>query len=1182
MNLKTLCSFDKLRKTTGLRRQLTKMPPQTVRIMKITAIILLSACLTASAKGDAQNITLSEKNVPLQKVFKEIHKQTGYQFFYEDELLNQAGKVDITVKNASLEQVLILCFKNLPFTYTIVNKTIVVKANEVQPKKLLPPLPPPIDIKGKVTNEKGEPIIATVTVKGTNKSVSTNDNGEFTIAGVDENATLVITGVNIETKEMKVGGKNNLAISVKAKVTQQHEVMVTAYGIEKSTKEIGYSVAKVTGEELNKTNPPNLLTGLTARVSGLSVSTQSPDMNPQMKVLLRGVRSISEGANNQPLLILNGAPLSFGASQNASNLALDFINNINPNDVEDVTVLKGANGTALYGPEGVNGVIIITTKKGNRSSSKPNISFSTSAAFQVMDFRNQNFQKSFGPGSTSDQFGNGIYDPTAMGGWGPKFNGELVQIGRPDENGQVQKVPYRYTNERRKFWDVSHTIKNDVSISAGDNRSDIYLGLGYYTQTGVLPGDKKNQASIILNTGRQFGKFSARLNMVYVRANLDQGPPITSLELIPAHIPVTRYKDYKNDHWSDANHYWSDYNSNIYQTIGLVRKKSTYNILSGSLELSYKPLRWLTVKNRLGLNYQGDFAKTTTGPIYYSDWARLNGPIRNFDGYPSLKEESETINSINDDLLFQTVHSLGSFVIKSTAGSTIRENYIKKIDAEADRLAVPVYNLDFSQFPPRITERSELTRFFSFFGEASAGYKDRIFFAVTGRNDWDSRLAKVARKKNFYYGANTAIVLTQVFQGLSKLKWLDEIRLRASVTRSANMNIEPYQFERTLTRASGFPYGTVIGYDFGGAGVPNPALKPEKIASQEYGVLFSFLKQRVTLDATYYYQRNKGMILQVYHSGYSGAPNMDNIGKFANYGVEFDLKVDPVIKMPSGFSLAVAGRFSINDNKLLELSENYNGELPGVNNGLFSLVATTGSHAYAYKVFDWKRDDQGRVIVDRMTGMPNADMSKPIIKGRSLPKYIAGISLNASWKKLSFSVLGEYNGGHDHFFLGGGDLLLNGMHPLTTQNDRERFVFPNSVYDDGTGKFVENKDVTVSSTGRDLYFRYMLASNHLLGSAAFWKIKEMTIGYEISFKKVSTRKLRLSLSARDLFSFFPRSNIIGDPQLIRGPGARNNSTYSSGSSSNEDPSRGNGSGSSSDISRVPGTFILGFRAVLSL
>ena len=1143
----------------------------TIKVMKLTAVLLLAVCMQVAARTEGQTVTLKVKNAPMKEVFREIQKQTGLNVMVDEALLEKTGRVTLDVRNMPVPQVLNICLQHEPLTYTIVDGRIVVKPALpilLQSTVTTPPLPPPpIDVKGRVTIENGEPVEgATITVEGSKNSSSTDVNGFFTIKGIDENATLVISGVNIQTHKVKINGKTNLVVSVKKKVTEVQEVIVTAYGIEKSAKEIGYSVAKVTGEELNRANPGNILLGLTGRVSGLNISEQSSGMNPQMRVLLRGIRSISAGTNNLPLFILNGAPLSFGSDQTSASLVMDFINNINPADIEDITVLKGANGTALYGPEGVNGVIIITTKKGNKNT--PSINFRNNTSFQQLDYRYRTFQKQFGSGTGGvDQFGNGIYDPMGDNGWGPAYNGQMVPIGFADENGDIQRVPYSYTKDRLDFWSMATQVQNNLSITQSDAKSDFYLGLNYASQTGLIPKDKQNRASILLNTGRQIGKLNVRLNMGFTRTNGNYGPTMWSVQNIPAHIPVTRYKDYLNDYWSDQNHYAMD-GENPYASVDRMRTKTTENSFFGNLTFTIKPFKWLTMVARPGVNYSGYYEKETTGPIYFSDFAKMfGGSFRKKNYPPGVREMIRSITALNSDFLLSTLHNTGNFMIRTTTGSTIRENYSKVIRASASNLAAPIYNLGFDMYQPGVQEFAVLSRFYSFFGTGTIGYKDRVFLEITGRNDWDSKLATIARSKNFYYGANTSIVLNEVIPSLGKIKWLTSARLRASVTRTANMNIEPYQAERLLSLTPPFPYGSLLSYEFMRGGYPNPFIKPEKVISQEYGGSFMFLKNRITLDVTYYRQQNNGLILDVVNGWLSTAPTIDNAGKFLNFGWEFDLKLSPLLKLSNGMSLTADARFSINDNKVLELSPVYNGKIiigqtqgfPGAD-----IIARTGHSAFEYQVFDWLRDPQGSVIVDRVTGMPSVDRSNPIVRGRSLPKYTAAFNLNFSWKRLTLSALAEYRGGNYVFASEQQLMMRNGMHPLTTLNMRQRFVFPNSVIDDGSGHYTKNTDVLVSSAGQELYSLFADATTHFLNKADFWKIREIAIGYELPLKSKWAKKIAFNLYARDVFSFYPKSNISGDPLLIRGPGDRPYQTI-----------QNNLSGTYSDISRLPGTVLYG-------
>ncbi|MFT3705210.1 MAG: SusC/RagA family TonB-linked outer membrane protein [Agriterribacter sp.] len=1109
--------------------------------MRITAVILLASCLQVSAKSFAQHVTLSEKNVPLQKVFREIHKQTGFQFFFEDELLDRVGKININVKDVTLEEALAICFRDLPLTYTILGKAIVVNQKEEPPKPASPP-PLLIDIAGKIMNAKGEPVVATITVKGNTIATTSNEKGEFFLPGVDQNATLVITGVNIETKEVKVSGKTSLAITVNIRVAEGQEVMVTAYGIEKRSKEIGYSAVKVSGEELNRTSPSNLLSGLAGKVSGLNLSTTSAGMNPQIRVLLRGMRSYGENTNNLPLFILNGTPLSFGSDQQSAGVMLEFINNINPNDIESLNILKGANGSALYGPEGVNGVIIITTKKG---TAKPQVNFKHSTMLQSIDHRYPKLQKQFGPGNSVDQLGNAVYNPYGTGdNWGPAFNGQMVQIGRPDENGEVQMVPYKYTNERFKFWDIAQTIQNTVSVAQGDSRSDFYLSAGHTYLTGLTPNDRSNRISLLVNAARQFGILNTRINMGYTNTKLDVYPGQPSVLGTPAHIPITSYKDYINNKWADHNHFWADGSGNPYEEIDLTRSLSNSNAFFGNLTITIQPTRWLRINNRTGMNFNGAIDKGTNAPIIYSEFGKTNGRSVSASGdrRASVSDEHRTYAGWSNDLLINSQFKMGIFSLKTTLGNSIRNNLSEKIKTSAGDLLVPVYNIAYNSYSASVTQQRVLSRSYSYFGTGTVGYKDWAFLELTGRQDWDSKIAATARSKNFYYGANTSIVLSEAVPAITKNKILSSLRLRAAVTRTANMNISPYQSEALLTLSS--VYANVLSYSYGGVSFPNAFLKPEKVISQEYGLAATLLENRVRLDLTYYRQRNNGVIAARKISVFSGATETtDNVGDFLNHGWEFDLDLNPLFKLPNGLSASVEGMFSVNDNRVLSVGKQEEALAPGgtpggptIYTGGGNAVIQAGLPAFTYNIADWLRDGQGRVIVDKTTGLPSIDVNHFLMGGRSLPRYMGSFNFHLYWKRLGLHMVGEYRGGYNHYFRNAGNWVINGTAEATAQYNRQQFVFPNSVYDDGSGKYVTNTDIVVKSAGASYYNLYSQAETNFLVSGAFWKMREIALSYNWPFKINWLKELTVTLAARNLFTLYPKTNRWGDPELTTGAG----------------------------------------------
>ena len=1132
-------------------------------IMRLTTVILIACLMQVSAATFGQRVTLKERNAPLERVIEKIRQQTGYDFLILDyKLITEAKKVNLDINGLNVEEALKQVFADQNLTYTVKDRSVVIKEKMPSFLDRLAGAFAAIDISGRVLDENGLPMVgATIQIKGSSRSVITDKNGLFAFNNVDEDAVVVISFLGYISRE--IAAKNiSGPIRMEVATSKLDEVSVTtAYGIEKRTKELGYSVAKITGEEISRANTGNILQGLIGKVSGMSITTQSSDMNPQMRILLRGIRSFGQSSNNQPLFVLNGSPLSFGSDFQAAQQVLTFINNINPADVEDVTVLKGANGSAIYGPEGVNGVIIITTKKGTRG--EPEISFRNNTSFQRVDYRNDYRQRTFGLGAGNlDEFGMGQYDPTSTFSWGPAYDGSMVPIGNPDENGVYQMVKYEDTKQARRFLDVAHVIRNNLSVSQSDEKSSLYLGSGYTMQTGLLPGDKQNQATILLNTGRRMGKLNTQLNINFARTDDDRGPDLEdAIGNLPTFIPILRYKDYENDYWSNPNRYYSGISP--YQQLANRRTKSTTNALSGNLSLEYKPATWLTITERPGMNYSGVYSKTKTIPVYFSDYGHTL-PGKETDYLPGVGDYSGSSTSLNNDFILSTVNPAGNFVIKTNFGNTIRQNYSKDVRSGAT-LAIPVYNVSFARSPALVSEIELLSRTISVFGNTLLGYKDRAFLELTARNEWDSKRARVARGKDLYFGANSSLVLKEILPSLSSLSWLSAARFRASFAVSANMNIAPYQFERILGLFNNYPYGDLISYGFDETRNPNPLLKPERVFSQEYGLNVGLLGDRMLLDMTYYYQKNTSVILNVKNPFLSGAPTIDNVGAFQNSGIEIDLRINPLFRLDNGMAMTVDARFAINDNKVLKLSDVYKGVFRGDDGSANPYYARTGHSAYEFAITDWKRDPQGRVIVDRITGMPQTqDFGVYEIYGRTLPKYSGSVGLNFVWKAFTAGVLADASAGNDHKF-STSPAFITGTHPLTTLNNRERYVFPNSSYDDGTGNYVANTDVVVSDAGQNLAYAFSGVSAHGLVDAAFLKVREFSLQYRVPYKAGPFKDLTASVYARDLFNFYPASNIIGDPGLTRGVGTREFVAAPS-----------NLDGGSSDANTLPGTVLYGF------
>ena len=474
---------------------------KTLLIMKFTAIILLSACLTASANGYSQ-ITLSEKNAPLQKVFKEIQKQSGYDFFYTYELLHQAGTVTVKVSNVSLETALKESLKDKDLTYEIINKTIVIKQKIKEPANELST--PPIDVKGRVVNEKGEPVAgASVQVRGDKtKGTSTDEKGYFELTGIEENATLVISGVNIETFEVKVAGKADLTnLNAKTKITEGEAVTVevnTGYQRIPRERATG-SFEFINIEKLNRTTGFDLL----SRLEGVTPSlffdrrnmTGSESTVPINSLRIRGVHTLTNGGMGAPLIILNNFPFD------------GDINNINPNDVESITVLKDAAAASIYGAKATNGVIVITTKQGQynqplRLSLSSNYTYierpdlfhyPSMSSSEFIDLEAFLFDKGYYDADLNDPGYISVSPVVEI--LAQKRNGSLSAVEADKKINLLRGIEVR--NDFEKYiYRRSLSHQYSLNLNGGNDRLKYSFSSGFDLFPSILQGDKQKRITI--------------------------------------------------------------------------------------------------------------------------------------------------------------------------------------------------------------------------------------------------------------------------------------------------------------------------------------------------------------------------------------------------------------------------------------------------------------------------------------------------------------------------------------------------------------------------------------------------------------------------------------------------------------------------------------------------------------
>ena len=435
------------------------------------------------------------------------------------------------------------------------------------------------------------------------------------------------------------------------------------------------------------------------------------------------------------------------------------------------------------------------------------------------------------------------------------------------------------------------------------------------------------------------------------------------------------------------------------------------------------------------------------------------------------------------------------------------------------------------------------------------------------KNDWDSRLNPDANSY-FYPGVNAAVILSDAIPFLKDNAIVSYVKLRGSVSKSGNVNLGAYQLASTYNPINGFPYGSLPGFSASNTTL-DPNIKPEFVNSKELGIELGFLKNRINLDATYFYQKNTDQILLIQQSittGYN--QKLANTADFNNYGVELDLRLTPLVNIGKA-RVDIKMNATYNNNKIVRLSDDVNELAIGGASNFIQLkagapsatnFAIVGHPAFVFKLSDYERDPLGRVIVDAVTGNPRLDDSL-VVRGRTLPEWIFGFNPSFSWKGLSIGMTWDYKGGHNAYHGLGTDMDGYGISARSAQHNRERFVFPNSVYWDGS-KYVENTDRTVSRGGIDFWGEEItntqVATNYFT-SAAAWKLRELSVSYELPSKILGGNKIIkkaiIGAVARNLLVFVPKSNQWSDPEFNSTPNATNPNTFGVGSSFSTPPSR---------------------------
>ncbi len=668
-------------------------------------------------------------------------------------------------------------------------------------------------VSGRITDQKGQPVpFVTVHIKGSKQAVAADGDGNFSLKAKPGDI-LVISATGVVQKEVTVGETTAMNITVAQKAGSMTEVVVTALGQTQRKAKLGYSTTTFSTATINKNGATGMLDGLEGKIAGAEISDLGGP-GSSTKVILRGYGVIS-GGDNQPLYVIDGVPLSNGSfltnsgtgTSGASNTdAVDFGNgmtNVNPNDIESLTVLKGTAASALYGSLAKNGAIIIVTKKGRAGKLK--IEYDGSIAFSRVGKLPQ-YQNQFGQGWGGD------FVSDENGSWGPRLDGQERKWGSIVGDSQLTKPFSPIPNNLRSFFVTGTEYNNSLALSGGSDITRFYFSYGNVTSQAVLPDNANTQArnNFSLRTNSNFGKFAINTSFNFVQQTLHApstgqgnstgGGVFQSLLQIPVDLPIKAFKDINNPFFN-VNNYFTPYAENPYFSLQENGDKQDLSRFFGNLDMSYKLTRNLKVEYRLG----GDFTNYSTliwkqpAAAQPNTW---NGPDpTNPEITPRNPDVGEVgvgaanLNLINSDLILNYNRDLFKQIsLDVLAGGNYYQENSKQVFTEVTNLVIPsFFNLSNTSKTPTTTNAETNERKIGAYAQATVGYNDELFLTGNVRNDWSSTLP-IDRNSIFYPGANISWIVSQLPALKDKISFL-KIRFAYGKTGS---DPAPYNVSQTL------------------------------------------------------------------------------------------------------------------------------------------------------------------------------------------------------------------------------------------------------------------------------------------------------------------------------------------------------------------------------------------------
>ncbi|HQO89599.1 MAG TPA: SusC/RagA family TonB-linked outer membrane protein [Chitinophagales bacterium] len=1000
----------------------------------------------------------------------------------------------------------------------------------------------------------GEALIGVnVTGKGTTIGTVTDIDGKYTLELPKEVTTLVFSYIGYTNVEKPI-----LTLKIDADMTaegqQLEDVVVTAVAIKREKRSLSYSANTIGSEDLNST-ATNVFSAIQAKTPGVRINTVGGAMGASNRIVLDGEASFLLG--NNALIVVDGIPINNNSNSGVLNDAQNFVdfgnrgNDFDPENVESVTVLKGPAATALYGSRATSGVIMITTKSG-KSLSKADKKFNVSINSGIT------FDKAYLQIKRQDQFGqgyDGLVDPIENFSWGPRFDG-VVRPWTPvvvDENGISSQLIRPYSAIKNQLQDAMNTgvtYRNGVAMEGASDKYSYYFSYQNTSNKGIFDNTFYKRHALTANaTAKLSDNLTSRVNIQYSKVNqraiLGAGTanfsgPYQSLLQQAVNIPINELRDY-NSLYHGFQGYYGGFTANPYFLMNNINNDSKVDNLLASAEIEYKPVDFITLTARVGDNFTVN-SITQESPVYA--YSNPNKATSSSD-FGSYTERLDKRNNLTIDLIGAfskefakkfTVSALGGFNMNSITSRWLQGQ-------SQNGLVVPgYYNLSNSKDQAVVTQSISNYRLLGAYAQVGFSYKNLIFVDYSVRNDWSSTLP-AGNNGFFYQSGGLSFVPTEFIKKNTIKDWISYAKVRFNAgtqgkdaspyllasTNSVNPEFSDYFGDNLPVR---FPIISLDGTPVNGIStnnrIGNPNLSPELTVAYEVGADLDILKDYVHLEYTFRHRTHKDLIVIANLPASTGfTSQVINIGKMRNVTQELLARVS-LIRNVKDINWDVRYQFAKTNNTVLKA----NTDADEFSIGTYispGIVAKEGEPFGTFKVNDYKRDPNGNIIVGA-NGAPVVS-TEQVYAGSFLPDFTMGWGSTFSWRGLSFDVQFDMKQG-GQFYSGTKDATdFNGTSLYSLLNDRQPYIIPGSVVDNGDGTFSENTTPitnlfdAVGNTGNP--------DSEKMLDASYIKLREASVSYTFDkkfFKNVPLSSISIGLVGRNLKFWLPSENVYADPE----------------------------------------------------